>query len=196
MTLTQRDKRFLMLLGIIVPIMLWYYFSVDDKTIKVVSATMDIPTAEKRLIRLRQLAASVPAKELILARTTTELNEREQGLIQAETAAQAQAQLLQILRKLARAQSPAIDLRNTEMGQVTSFGDRYGEVAVAANFDCGIEQLLQLLADLTAQKEAIGTTELRVGSANPKQKTIPVRLTVSGLVRRELVPDKKGTGQL
>ena len=50
----------------------------------------------------------------------------------------------------------------------------------------------QLYADLTKQQELIATSELRIGSANPREKNIPVRLTISGVVRRDLIPDKKG----
>jgi hypothetical protein len=194
MTITDRDKRALKILAPVAVLILgWYFLTDDEKPVQIVAAVADIPSAQKRLARLRQLSAAVPGNEQLFAQAKAELATREAGLIQAGTAAQAQAQLLQVLRKLARAQSPPVDLRNTEMGQVRSFGDQYGEVAVSANFDCGIEQLLTLLAELTAQKEAIGTTELRVGTANPKSKTMPVRLTVAGLVRRELVPEKKGT---
>jgi hypothetical protein len=194
MTMTDRDKRALKILAPVAVLILgWYFLSSDETPVQVVAAVTDIPSAEKRLARLRQLSAAVPGKEHVFAQAKTELETRESGLIQAETAAQAQAQLLQVLRRLARAQTPPVDLRNTEMGQVKSFGEQYGEVAVSANFDCGIEQLLTLLAELTSQKEAIGTTELRVGAANPKSKTMPVRLTIAGLVRHDLVPEKKGT---
>jgi hypothetical protein len=190
----DRNRRALIALGILAPLFIGYYlFSGDEGTPTVVAAVDTIPAAEKRLARLRQLAASVPGKEQILSQVRGELTAREKALIQADTAPQAQAQLLQILRKVSRAQNPPVDLRNTEMGQAKPFGKDYGEVAVSANFDCGIEQLLNLLADITAQNEAIGTTELRVGAANPKQKTMPVRLTVSALVRRGVVPEAKGT---
>ena len=43
-----------------------------------------------------------PAKQEVLQRVSADLAEREKGLIQADTAAQAQAQLLQILRKIAK----------------------------------------------------------------------------------------------
>ena len=194
MTVSERDKRALIGLGIAAAFIIGFsVFSGESVSTQVVAAVDNIPAAENRLVRLRQISAAVPGKENILKQARAELSQRESGLIQAETGAQAQAQLLQILRKIARAQTPPVDLRNTEMGQMKTFGSDYGEVAVSANFECGIEQLLNLLADLTAQKEAIGTSELRIGSANPKQKTMPVRLTITGLVRRELVPDRKGT---
>ncbi|HYO83870.1 MAG TPA: type II secretion system protein GspM [Bryobacteraceae bacterium] len=191
--LSDRDRRALTLLAVVVALILgWYFFSGDDPATVVVPASSDsIPAAEKRLARLRQIAAGVPGKEQVLKQVGDELATREKGLIQAETAAQAQAQLLQILRKVARDQPNPIDLRNTEIGQVKRFGDRYGEVIVSATFDTGIDQLLNLLSGLTAQKELIGTSEVRIGTANPKQKTMPVRITISGLVRRELIPENK-----
>ena len=33
---------------------------------------------------------------------------------------------------------------------------------------------------------------VRLGNAHPKEKIMPVRLTVSGVVPRKLIPDKKG----
>jgi hypothetical protein len=187
----DRNRRALLALAVFVPLILIYHFSSgDDVADPVVVGIEDIPGAERRLVKLREVAASVPGKEQIFAQARSEMLEREKGLIQADTAPQAQAQLLQVLRKVTRAEK--IDLRNTEMGQTKAYGKDYGEVAVAATFECSIEQLLNLLAALTAQKEAIGTSDVRIGTANPKHKTIPVRLVVSALVRRELVPDRKG----
>jgi Type II secretion system (T2SS), protein M subtype b len=189
-----RDKRALIMLGVVSALIVgWYLSSGRESGTAVVGAVDNIPSATRRLNRLRQAAASVPGKEQLFAQVSAELAEREKGLIQADTAAQAQAQLLQVLRRIGKAQSPPIDLRNTEFGQIKRFGDRYGEVLVAANFDTSIERLINMLADLTAQKELIGTTDLRIGAAHPKEKVFPVRLTVSGIVRRELVPDKKDT---
>jgi hypothetical protein len=197
MNIGERDKRALIALGVVGVLIIGYaVFTTEDKSVQVVAAVDNIPSAENRLSKLRQIAASVPAREQMLAQVRTELAEREKGLIQAETAAQAQAQLVQVLRKVARSQTPPVDLRNTEMGQVRTFGSTYGEISVSASFECGIEQLLTLLAELTAQPQAIATGELRIGTANARQKTIPVRLTITGLVRGELVPDKKGTASL
>jgi hypothetical protein len=190
MTLSTRDKRALILLGVAVVIL--YFFSGDDAP-QVVGATVNsIPLAERQLARLREQAAAIPGKEQALAGVSAELAKRENGLIQADTAAQAQAQLLQIVRRIAREQENPIELKNTEIGQVKAFGDKYGEVALSVNFEAGIEQLINFLSHLTTQKELIGTTDIRIGTANPKQKTMPVRLTLTALVRKELIPEKKG----
>jgi hypothetical protein len=197
MKLQDRDKRALVLCTVTVVLIVgWWTTTKDDVPAPVVPQVRDIPSAEQRLSRLRQLAASVAGKQTILQQAAAELEAREKGLIQADTAAQAQAQLLQILRKLGKASNPPIDMRNSEIGSVKPYGERYGEVTISLNFEARIEQLVQLLSDMTAQKEIIGVNDLRIGAANPKEKTMPLRLTVSGLVRRDLVPDRKGPGSL
>lgn len=192
MNLTERDRRALIVLAVAGVLILGYWWFTRNDTVRVVAVSTDsIPATEKRLLRVRQVAATVPGKQQVLEQVNKELAVRERGLIQADTAAQAQAQLLQIIRKIAKSQPSPVDLRNTEIGPVKPFGDRYGEVTVSVNFESGIEQLINFLADVTVQKELIGTTDMRIGAANPKQKTMPVRLTLSALVRRELVPDRK-----
>jgi hypothetical protein len=78
------------------------------------------------------------------------------------------------------------------MGPVRPLGNDYGEAVVSVTFTARIDQLLNLLADITAQPELVSTQELRVGAPGNKQKTMNVRLTFSGVVPRKLVPEKKG----
>jgi hypothetical protein len=83
-------------------------------------------------------------------------------------------------------------VRANEIGQAKAFGDDYGEVSVSVSFECGIEQLVNLLADLGAQPELLATNEIRIGQASGTQKVIPVRLSISGIVPKKLIPEKKG----
>jgi hypothetical protein len=193
MTLETRDRRALVLLGVVgALILVWWIGSSDDKVVQVVASTDSVPVVEKRLAKLRESAAAVPGREQALQKVKLELTSREAGLIQADTAQQAQAQLLQILRRVGKAEAPPIDIRGSEIGQIKPLSDDYGEVLVSVSFDCRIEQLVNLLAALTAQKELIATSEIRLGNAHPKEKIMPVRLTVSGVVPRKLIPEKKG----
>jgi len=54
--------------------------------------------------------------------------------------------------------------------------------------------LVNVLAAIPAQPELIATDDLRVMSSNAKEKTIGVRLTLSGVVPRRLVPVKAKLG--
>jgi hypothetical protein len=151
-----------------------------------------IPEAEKRLARLRRLAAGVPNRQELLKQVSAELARREKGIIQADTGAQALAQLMELLRRVARAQAPPLEIKTAELGQIARLGDDYGEAQLSVTFECRIEELLNLLADLTKQPEIVATREIRVTTSNSKEKSLNVRLTVSGVVARRLVPEKKG----
>jgi hypothetical protein len=162
---------------------------------KTALAVESVDHAEKTLTRLRAQAATVPGREAVLKKVSNELVEREKGLIKGDTAAQAQAQLLQILREVARNQTPPLVIRNVELGNARAYGDAYGEVTVAINLDCRIDQLVNFLAYLSSQPELISTDDIRFGASNAKTKNSPIRVTISALVPRKLVPVKKAVAQ-
>jgi hypothetical protein len=193
--MTDREKRLVTLGGVAALAILGYWAATRESDAPVVEASAsvaDIQGAEQRLTRLRQMTASVPAREQVLAGVQKELAVREQGLLQAETVAQAQAQVLQILRRVSAQQPQPIQIRNFEPGQIRPLGEDYGEVLASVSMDCRPEQLVNLLADLTTQKELIATSEIRVGMAHQKEKVMPVRLTVSAVVPKRLLPERKG----
>ena len=193
MKLQPRDKRALLILGAAVPAMLLLRLALGTGGSRaVVGAPDSVPLAEKRLERVRRLAASVPGKQEVLKRAAAELAEREKTIIQAETAAQAQAQLLEILRRIGKSMTPPIEFGTVEVsGQIAQFGDEYGEVRIAVPFTCRIEDLVNFLAELTRQPEMLATTDLRVAAGDARQKTINVRLTASAVVPRRLVPQRR-----
>jgi hypothetical protein len=198
-TVSPRERRSLAWMGVSLALSgVWYFWQNSGAgPAPVVAATDSTSLAEKRLARLRDTAATVPQKEEILKSVTADLAKREAGLIPGDTAAQAQAALLQILRKLCGAQQ--IEIKSTELVGIAPLGDAYGEASVAVNLECHLEQLVNLLADLSAQPQLLTTSDLQVAAANPKEKTVSVRLGVSGVTARKLVPDKllpqkKGAG--
>ncbi|MGE5567701.1 MAG: type II secretion system protein GspM [Rhodospirillales bacterium] len=194
MTLQQRDKRALAALAAAVcGVALFPVFSGRDTQPAVVGMADSIPAAEKRLARVRQRAAGVEGREQLLKKVSAELAEREKGIIQAETAAQAQAQLLNIIKRIAADQPAPIEFGSVEMSkQVAKIDGGYGEVQVSLPFFCHIEDLLNFLADLGNQPELLAAKEIRIATADQKQKTINVRLTVAAIVPGRLVPEKKG----
>lgn len=195
MKLSVREKRLLVLLAVVAVIVAISYSSSGSGTVKVVKpSTRAGGFTKNRLQHLRQAAASVPGKEAVLKQVSAELDRRQKGLLDASTAPQAQAQLIQIVRRIGKSENPPLEIHGSEFGQIRALGDAYGVVSVSVTFETHIEQLVDLLADLTAQPEIVASDELRVSpnAANPKEKLLNVRLTVSGVVPRGLVPEKKG----
>ncbi|HEX8984082.1 MAG TPA: GspMb/PilO family protein [Bryobacteraceae bacterium] len=193
MTLAARDKRALAGLAVgLVAVAIYLSSSDQGKVPEVISASDTIPAVERRLAQARKLAASISGKEQSLKQVQGELAQREKGILQAQTAAQAQARLLDVVRRVGGAQTPPIDFGTVELAQeIKKLGD-YGEVEISVPFTCRTEELVNFLADLTHQPETIATSELRIAAADTKQKTVTVRLTVAGVVPHRLVPEKKG----
>jgi hypothetical protein len=196
-SLQPRQRRVLVGLAVLLLLGLVYRLWPTGSSTPVVAASVDsVALAEKRLARLRETAATVPARQAALKAVSSDLATREKGLIVADTAAQAQAQLIQIVRRLGNLEAPPIEIRATELGGVRPFGDAYGEADVSVQIDCRIDQLVNLLAGLAAQRELVSTSDLRIAATNPKDKIVSVRWTVAGIVPRKLVPEKKGVGAL
>ena len=189
MTIGERDKRALMILGgaLVVWLGIWLSGSSSSSKAAVIAPVDTVDRAEKRLTDLRKTVATVDGKEAALKQATAQLTEREKGLIQADTAAQAKEKLLQIIRKVAVTQAPPLDIRTQDLGAPKLFGDAYGEVSVTVAMDCRIDSVVNFLASLTEQPELIATSEVRLGAANVKTKIMPVRLTITGIVPRHLV---------
>jgi hypothetical protein len=156
----------------------------------VVAATDSIPLAEKRLDKLRQLAATVPAKGELEKQAKSEVDARESGLLKGDTKEQAQAELLQVLQAVAKAN--AIETHGVDRYTEAVINGDYGSVGVEITFTCGIEQLINLMAALADQPQILATDDVRINSGNDvKKKLIQVRLGVSGIVPRKLLPQKK-----
>jgi hypothetical protein len=165
------------------------FFVLADRSPAVVAASESAPMAEKRLERLRQIAATVPGKEVLMKQASGELESREKGILKAETSAQAQAQLQELLHRVGAANG--IDIRGIEDMRVKLLGADYGEASVTVRFTCLIEQLVNLLAALATQPELISTNQILITGSADKNKIIQVRLTLSGVVSRKLAQEKK-----
>ena len=193
MTLQPRDRRALTWLGVSAVLMLIWRFAIPSSDSSGVVTPQDsVDMAERRLAKLRRISATVPGKEALLTRVRGELKKREASLMPGDTAAQAQAQLLSVVQSVAKKQEPPIEIGQGAFTEPLPFGDAYGEVRLSLSFDCHMEQVVNFLAALTAQPEAVSTSEIAISAANPKQKTVSVRMTVCGLVPRRLVPARKG----
>ncbi|HTQ57581.1 MAG TPA: hypothetical protein VMI94_24095 [Bryobacteraceae bacterium] len=195
MTTGNLDRRTVLMLAAGVAVVLVLRFVVmSDRAPAVVAAVDSIPLAEKRLEKLRETAATVPGEEKAARQAAAELAQREKGMIRADTAAQAQAQLLEIIRRAGKDES--IDVRGAEEMKIRPLADDYGEVVVAVSFSCRIDQFVNLMTGLANRPELLATNAIRVSTNNLKEKTIGVRLELSGVVPRKLVPEKKGPAAL
>lgn len=188
------DRRLLVLMAVMaVSVVLRFMFFSGGGQPVVVKAADSVPKAEKRLQRLREQAATVPAKEAMLKQALAELQVREKGLIRTETGPQAQAHLLDTIHRIAG--QAGFDARGADQfTEVKPLGSDYGVVSVSESFTCAIEQLVNFLALLPSESEIVATNEIHISGGTDKKKNLQVRLSLSGVVPRSLVPRKKGPG--
>src|SRR5580658_4172617 len=106
--------------------LIWTYWQSSSPSTVAVASTDSVGMAEKQLAKLREAAATVPQKREILKQVSGDLAVRDKGIIIADTAQQAQAQIVQVLRKLANDENPRVDIRSQEYGEVRPLGDIYG----------------------------------------------------------------------
>ncbi|MGC2657292.1 MAG: type II secretion system protein GspM [Bryobacteraceae bacterium] len=195
MTLSDRDRRALILLGAAAGalLLLWMILNVFSGAGRTTGDAVALQ--EKELSHLRILAAALPSRERQYKQAGTDLATREKMLIEATDEKLAQERLLAVVHKLAAAQAPPLELRTTELAQPKPYGN-YGEVTVTVNVACRIEQLVNFLSDLSAQPEAIGSEDLHIFGINEERKEMQVRLTVGGLIPKRLLPKKKASEAL
>jgi hypothetical protein len=99
--------------------------------------------------------------------------------------------LLETIRRLA--QQNGFDARGADQfTEAKPLGDAYAMVSVTVTFTCAIEQLVNFLAMLDGQPEILSTNEINVTGTRDKGKAIQVRLGLSGVGPRKLIPPKKG----
>jgi len=194
-TLSERDRRALLLLGVALAGYLVFWLATrEEASGAIVAPAESIPMLEERLQRVREASARLPLLERQLVESQKALEAYEQVLLRAATAQQAQAQMLEILRALGAEQAPPIEFRSVELGAVRPLAEGlpYGEVLVGVSFECSVDQLVNFLADVAAQPKAIATDQIRIPEANRETKQLRVRIQFAGLVPAELV---KSQGQ-
>ncbi len=194
MNISPRERRLLMLIVPAVLIAIVLRFALPDETAAPAGGSSeagDISLARTRAARMRQLIATTPVREAAFKQATSDLADRERGILQADTAPQAQALLLEIARRVGKANE--VDVRGGDFGAPKIMGE-YGLVYTTISFECHVEQLVNFLADLSKQPELIVPSEERITSNNPKTKMMAVRMVLAGVAPKKLVPEKKGLG--
>jgi len=190
--LSDRDRRALILLAA-AAIVFGGYRYLFSPSADPVTGIDSVPLAVRRLDSLRQISAALPDKEIALKQVDAELAAREKAILAAGTAAQAQARLLEVARRVGNANG--IEIRGGELLTPKTFGDAYGEVFAGVTFTCHIDQFVNFYADLSREPDLVSPSDLVVNAqGDPKAKMISVRMILSGVVPRKLVPEKKGYG--
>lgn len=193
MTISPRERKLVLLVVPAVLIAIMLRFVLPDETPAPASSndTGSIALLQQRAARMRQIIATTPARAAAAKQAQADLADRERSVVQADTAPQAQALLLEIARRVGK--SEEIDVRGGDFGAPKTMGG-YGLVYATITFECRVEQLVNFLADLSRQKELVVPSEERITTTSAKLKMMSVRMVLAGVTPKRLVPEKKGLG--
>ncbi len=145
--------------------------------------------AEARLQHVRQIVATVPGKETVMKQAAASVDTLEKGIFKAATEAQAQAQILEMVNNVAKANG--VQSRGLDESHSKPVSADYAEITVTVSFACDIVQLVNLLAGLADQDQILATNGIHISGGADKKKILQVRLSVAGLVPRKLLAQEK-----
>lgn len=148
-----------------------------------------IEAAEQRLLLAQVKARQLPMAEAELDAVKRQVDLLEQGLLKSETAALAQAEMQQLVGDLLAAEG--ISMESSQFGTVQLDGEDYAQVPINVNFQCGIEQLVNLMAAVANAPELLATRRIRVTPENHATKSVRVMMTVAGLLPADRTPELK-----
>jgi hypothetical protein len=194
--ISDRERKLLMALvpALIITAIVYYATEPSSSVAPVVDTAAAIDTAKLRLENARITAAQLPARQEAKKSLDAGLATWEKRLITADTAAQAQAQLNQIFRRVARVQGPTVEIRGIDIGSVQPI-DKFAEIVVNVSFDCQVEGLVNLLTDIASQPEFLSWRDVRVSSPDSKLKRINVTMTLIGLAPAKLLAKPQTAGR-
>lgn len=153
------------------------------------AAGSSLEVAEQRLLLAQVKARQLPLAEAELDAAKRQLEVLEQGLLKSESAALAQAEMRQLVGDLLAAEG--ITMESSQFAAVQLDGEDYAQVPLNVNFQCGIEQFVNLMAALANAPELLATRRIRVTPENHATKSVRVQLTVAGLLPTARTPELK-----
>jgi hypothetical protein len=108
-------------------------------------------------------------------------------LLKSETAALAQAEMQQLVGDLLAAEG--ISMESSQFGTVQLDGEDYAQVPLNVNFECGIEQFVNLMAAVANAPELLASRRIRITPEDAATKSVRVQLTVAGLLPAGRTPE-------
>jgi Tfp pilus assembly protein PilO len=187
--LQSRDRRALFLLLAALAIVAVLQLDIFAPHAASDAAASSLGAAEQRLLLAQVKARQLPLAEAELDAAKRQLDLLEQGLLKSESAALAQAEMRQLVGDLLTAEG--ISMESSQFGTVQLDGEDYAQVPLNVNFQCGIEQFVNLMASIANAPRLLATHRIRIVPENRATKSVRVQLTIAGLLPSERTPELK-----
>ena len=185
--LPTRDKRALMLLGgaLLMAVLLQTDFL--SPAAGGTASAASVEATEQRLLLAQTKAKQAPLADGEAVALGRQLAAAETQLLKSETTALAQAEMREIMDALLKAEGIAMD--SSQFGAAELEGQHYVRIPLLVDFNCGIEQFVNLMASVANAPQLLTTHQIRLSPANESTKSVRVRFTVAGYVPVARAPE-------
>ncbi len=146
-----------------------------------------IEDAQERFLDAQVQARQKPLVEAESQEAARVLAEFESGLLQAESAELAKAEMRQVVGNLLVAEG--ITMRASRFGNVELEQDHFAQVPLTADFDCRVEQFVNWMTTLSNSERLLTTRRIVLRPANTKTKALRAQVTVSGYLPVARTPE-------
>ncbi|MBI4459150.1 MAG: hypothetical protein HY648_03700 [Acidobacteria bacterium] len=181
MALRRQDKRALSMAAGAVALFLFFQFAVFPLWDRWQQERLNLPVQEQTLVKYRQAVAAAGLRSAETTSLEARLREAEAGLLAGESAALASAELQDLVKQLTAAQS--INVGSSNFLPTRPVGEDYVQVPLGMQFQCRIDQLVNLLQAVAQSPKNLRVLRLQIQAISAAEKLLQVNLTVGGLMR-------------
>jgi Tfp pilus assembly protein PilO len=185
----SRDQRALLLLAVALVIAAVLQLDIFAPSAGSEVSGGSIEAAEQRLLSAQVKARQLPLAEAELDAVKRQLDVLEQGLLKSESAALAQAEMRQLVGDLLAAEG--ISMESSQFAAPQLDGEDYAQVPLNVDFQCGIEQFVNLMTAVANAPQLLEPRRIRLTPTNDATKSVRVQLTIAGLLPAARTPELK-----
>ena len=190
MKFAEKDKKALLIAGIAIALYAAAQFAVFPLWDTLQERRENLPIVERKLEKYHAVVRTAELRRAEAASVETRLQEAERRLLTSETAALASAELQQLANQLTAAES--ISIRSNQFLPAKPVGSEYIQIPVVLQFQCRLDQLVNLLTDFSGHQKHLAVSRLNIQTLGGKDKQVTVGMELSGFMRAE-VPKTSGS---
>ena len=146
-----------------------------------------IEGAQERFLDAQVQARQKPLVEAESQEAAKALAEFESGLLQAESAELAKAEMRQVVGNLLVAEG--ITMRASRFGNVELEQDYFAQVPLTVDFDCRVEQFVNWMTTLSNSERLLTTRRIVLRPTKTETKAVRAQVTVSGYLPVSRTPE-------
>ena len=146
-----------------------------------------IEGAQERFLDAQVQARQKPLVGAESQEAAKALAEFESGLLQAESAELAKAEMRQVVGNLLVAEG--ITMRASRFGNVELEQDYFAQVPLTVDFDCRVEQFVNWMTTLSNSERLLTTRRIVLRPTKTETKAVRAQVTVSGYLPVSRTPE-------